>query len=802
MPGTKYGSTVAIFAPRGRDAMVARDLLDQNGIDRRVISATSDLVALIEEHVGVVLMTEEAIDDRDLRAIGVTLDAQTAWSDIPFVVLTTARRGKRSQAQEERINAFGNVVLLTRPLHGEDLVRAVRSALKARQRQFEARARMEELREQDEKLRVSERKFHAIANSIDQMIWSTRPDGFHDYFNDRWYEYTGVPPGSTEGEAWSEVFHPDDQERTQAIWRLSLATGEPYEIEYRLRHRSGEFRWVLGKAQAVRDEDGRITRWYGTCTDIHEQVKIREELAASREILERAVAERTQELADLYRKTPVALHSLDRDKRIVSVSDRWLAFMGYDRADEVIGRPIVEFIAPEFLAQPTVAPGDLLGADGVVSDLPYTCVKRSGERADVLVSARVTRSPDGQLDRIMASVVDVTQRKQAEAARDTAEAALRQSQKLETIGQLTGGVAHDFNNLLMAIRSSLELLERRIPASDERARSYLENALKGAERGASLTQRMLAFARKQELDPRPVDIAALLPGMRDLLERSLGPQIDIALDIAPQVSDALVDANQLEMAILNLAVNARDAMDGVGRLAIAVDDVDVADAADLDPGRYVRIRMDDEGPGMDEATIARAAEPFFTTKGVGRGTGLGLSMVHGLASQSGGGFRLTSLLDKGTTAEIFLPVSAQPSQQVAIAVDANPDLNEGRTSLVILAVDDDALVLFGTSALLEDLGHEVIEAGSGASALDALATRHDIDLVITDQAMPNMTGVDLARQIHETSPHLPVVLASGYAEMPEGAKDHIIARLEKPFSDKELSDTIRMVRQMIHAPGG
>ena len=792
MPGSVYGRTIAILAPRGRDARVAQELLAQHDISSIVLAELGALSAYIEQHIGAVLIAEEAITSDALSGIGKALDSQPAWSDIPFVVLTTGTSRNRTAAEEQRFDRLGNVVLLSRPMQSDDIIRAARSALKARQRQFEARARIEELREQEEKLHRSERKFHAIANSVDQMIWSTRPDGHHDYYNDRWYEFTGLPEGSTDGDRWNAIFHPEDQERAWGRWQYSLENGVPYEIEYRLRHRSGQYRWVLGKAQPVRDGAGRITRWYGSCTDIHDQVQIRQQLAASQNMLEIAVAERTQELLDLYQKTPVALLSLDREERLVSASERWLSFMQYDNAQDVLGRPVTDFIAPENLPDHSGAYRHRLLSREVVYDLPYTLVKRTGERAEVLVSARATREKNGDVKRIMASIIDVTERKAAEAARDSAEDALRQSQKLETIGKLTGGVAHDFNNLLMAVRSSLELLRRRLPEDDRRAQSYLDNALAGAERGATLTQRMLAFARKQELDPKAVDVARLIAGMRDLLERSLGPQIDIELQIGDQVPYALVDENQLEMAILNLAVNARDAMDGSGRLTIRLA-ADETGESGSGGGDHVCIEVQDTGEGMDAETLARAADPFFTTKGVGRGTGLGLSMVHGLTSQLGGSFRLMSTVGEGTTAQMCLPVAEAPAEHPDGPAAKEAATGQQSRNLTVLAVDDDALVLFGTVALLEDLGHEVIEAGSGRDALAALSNNDEIDLVITDQAMPNMTGVELAREVHPLKPKLPVVLASGYAELPEGAKDEIVARLEKPFSDQQLQKVLSSI---------
>ena len=466
--------------------------------------------------------------------------------------------------------------------------------------------------------------------------------------------------------------------------------------------------------------------------------------------------------------------------------------MQYDNAQDVLGRPVTDFIAPENLPDHSGAYRHRLLSREVVYDLPYTLVKRTGERAEVLVSARATREKNGDVKRIMASIIDVTERKAAEAARDSAEDALRQSQKLETIGKLTGGVAHDFNNLLMAVRSSLELLRRRLPEDDRRAQSYLDNALAGAERGATLTQRMLAFARKQELDPKAVDVARLIAGMRDLLERSLGPQIDIELQIGDQVPYALVDENQLEMAILNLAVNARDAMDGSGRLTIRLA-ADETGESGSGGGDQVCIEVQDTGEGMDAETLARAADPFFTTKGVGRGTGLGLSMVHGLTSQLGGSFRLMSTVGEGTTAQMCLPVAEAPAEHPDGPAAKEAATGQQSRNLTVLAVDDDALVLFGTVALLEDLGHEVIEAGSGRDALAVLSDNDEIDLVITDQAMPNMTGVELAREVHRLKPKLPVVLASGYAELPEGAKDEIVARLEKPFSDQQLQKVLSSI---------
>jgi CheY-like chemotaxis protein len=367
---------------------------------------------------------------------------------------------------------------------------------------------------------------------------------------------------------------------------------------------------------------------------------------------------------------------------------------------------------------------------------------------------------------------------------------------MDTIGQLTGGVAHDFNNLLMAIMGSLELVRKRL-ANDPRTARLLDNAIQGAQRGAALTQRLLAFARRQELKPEAVDVAGLVGGMEDLLQRALGPGVRIGKSLPQGLAPVRVDANQLELALLNLAVNARDAMPLGGSLGIVAAEETANGATGLTPGAYVRISVSDTGIGMDEATIAKATEPFFTTKGPGKGTGLGLSMVHGLAAQSGGRLRISSRLGKGTTVDLWLPQAErdQVSPAEAHAGVADGSGPEGLPRNILL-VDDDVLVSIGTAAMLEDLGHVVIEAHSGAEALEVFRSGARIDLVITDHAMPGMTGSELARRLREIEPALPVVLASGYAEFPAGEEsDHSLPRLAKPYSQEDLAAAIASVTQ-------
>jgi signal transduction histidine kinase/CheY-like chemotaxis protein len=439
------------------------------------------------------------------------------------------------------------------------------------------------------------------------------------------------------------------------------------------------------------------------------------------------------------------------------------------------------------------------------------------------VRARAVRRPDGSIKSLVGVSSDITARKTAEierenllaqlaaertalaeltatleqrveersaelmkevAAREKAQEQLRQAQKMETIGQLTGGVAHDFNNLLMAVMGNLDLLRKRVP-DDPRLHRLIDGALQGAERGASLTQRLLAFARQQDLKAVPVDLGALIQGMIDLLERSLGPRIVLRMDIPDHLPPARIDANQLELAILNLAVNARDAMPDGGSIDIKVAEVRSGGDATLQPGNYLKVSVIDTGKGMTPEILKKAIEPFFSSKPLGKGTGLGLSMVHGLAVQLGGALQLSSTVGKGTTATLILPVAAA-APEVEAPVQMAPKVNR---SAVILYVDDDPLIAMSTMEMLEDLGHQVIGANSGLHALDIIRSEQPIDLMMTDHVMPGMTGIELAAASREVRPSLPILLATGYADLPEGAQLDL-PRLAKPYHQDQLRDRL------------
>jgi signal transduction histidine kinase len=368
--------------------------------------------------------------------------------------------------------------------------------------------------------------------------------------------------------------------------------------------------------------------------------------------------------------------------------------------------------------------------------------------------------------------------------REAALAQVHEMQKLESLGQLTGGLAHDFNNLLMGIIGSLNVIASRI-APDEKVERFLQAAREGAERGAALTSRLLAFARRQELRINAIDVVMLTHGMIDMLQRSVGPTIEISLALEPGIQLVEADQNQLELALLNLTLNARDAMLDGGHLVIGARNADATDTnVVLRPGRYVQISVTDDGIGMDETTLKRCTEPFYTTKDIGKGTGLGLSSVHGMAVQSGGALQVVSSAGCGTTVSLWLPVSAE---QVAVAPAPLPSVAaDAMTRLSILVVDDEALVGHVTATLLEDLGHEASWVANGQDALDVLQSDVRVDLLITDHAMPGMTGSHLAEEALKLRPNLPIVLATGFADVP-GEFVQGLPRLEKPYGPAELA---------------
>ena len=648
---------VLILAPRGRDAAVACELLRQHGMDCITCHDLGELVVAVREGAGAALVTEESLASDDRDSLFAWVAAQPKWSDFPFVVLANGAKAPRTPLAACTIESLGNVLMLERPLHADAVIGALRSALKARRRQYEVRAFADTLEqavvERTHELQAAREGLEIALDAADMGSWDldlARDEARRSLRHDEIFGYRELQP------SWGRdtfLAHVVDEERAA----VAAAFGAALE-------------------KGVLDVECRIDAADGSC--------------------------------------------------------RWIAAKG-----------------------------------------------------------RLQYDPGGRPVRITGVVSDITARKEADVQ-------LAQAAKMDTIGQLTGGVAHDFNNLLTPIIGTLDLLRRRY-GEDAKSERLIGGALQAAERAATLTQRLLAFARRQTLEPQAVDTGALIDGMVELVRRSLGPTIQVAVDVPRHLAPARVDPNQLELALLNLAVNARDAMPAGGKLTIAARaaEVDERNTVGLAPGRYLRIVVSDTGTGMDKATLASAIEPFFSTKGVGKGTGLGLSMVHGLAAQSGGALRLGSEPGKGTTIEIWLPATDDVAG--GVTRESREPVKAKRASKVLL-VDDEDLVRMATADMLRDLGYSVIEMGSGAQALSALRSGLEADVLVTDYLMPGMSGAALVGEMRNGGNRLPALIVTGYANAGEDVPPDV-PTLAKPFRQVDLATRLGQLLEGVPKKG-
>jgi PAS domain S-box-containing protein len=529
--------------------------------------------------------------------------------------------------------------------------------------------------------------------------------------------------------------------------------------------------------------------WEGLQIDVTEQVEAENAIRDLNSTLEERVAQRTSErnlLATLVEATDVMVMACDLQYNILAVNRA-----NADEFERVYGtRPkagdnLLDLLADKPEHQEEVR----AGWTRPLSGQEITVIEEYGDpgrdRPYYAITFRNLLNDAGERIGAYQFVTDVTERLKAEAELIETQEALRQSQKMEAMGQLTGGVAHDFNNLLTPIVGSLDMLMRR-GLGNEREQRLISGAMQSAERAKTLVQRLLAFARRQPLQPTAVDVRFLVSGLAGLLESTLGPKIDIKLSMDEDLPAARADANQLEMAILNLAVNARDAMPDGGVLTISArrEQVFSGRKEKLSHGEYLCLSVADTGIGMDEKTATRAIEPFFSTKGIGKGTGLGLSMVHGLAAQLGGKLLLQSTPGSGTCVELWLPIS---SQSAATDTPQSHTETSAPGFRRVLLVDDEELVRMSTAAMLMDLGFEVVEASSGEEALRLLDDTTP-DLLLTDHLMPGMSGVELANEARLRVPALPTLIISGYAEVEGLAPD--LPRLTKPFRNSELAECL------------
>ncbi len=638
-----------------------------------------------------------------------------------------------------------------------------------------------ERREAEERLALSEEQLRLALDVAEIGQWDVNQASGRMFWPPRVKAMFGISPDvPVTLEDFHDGVHPDDQARTRTAYE---AASDPdrrslYDVEYRtIGKEDGVIRWVAAKGRGLFDAQGRCFRVIGTAIDITTRKAVEIRLRQLNERLEQEVARQTAERNRVWEMSPDLLAIMGFDGFLKVINPAWEATLGYDTAT-LLAMPFSEQVHPDDHHAVRSVMDRLLRGEKVERFEDRIAHADGGWRW-----LSWTLVPEG--DVFYAVGRDVTlEREAAEELMHTQEA-LRQSQKMEAMGQLTGGVAHDFNNLLTPIIGTLDLLQRK-GLGGEREQRLIDGAIQSADRARILVQRLLAFARRQPLQPSPVDVGQLMEGMADLLASTTGPQIRVVLDISSDLPPARADANQLEMALLNLGVNARDAMPQGGTLRISAtrDSVHAARGT-LRRGHYIRLSVADTGTGMDEATLARAIEPFFSTKGIGKGTGLGLSMAHGLAAQLGGALTISSREGNGTNVELWLPISAW----VAGADDAGAvSPLAGAAHGLVLLVDDEDIVRASTADMLRELGYDVLEAASGEAAIAFVAQGTTPDLLVSDHLMPGMSGVELASTLRATLPTLPVLIVSGYSNVEELSSG--LLRLTKPFKSAELAASL------------
>ncbi|TCH98199.1 PAS domain S-box protein [Roseococcus sp. SYP-B2431] len=637
--------------------------------------------------------------------------------------------------------------------------------------------------------RASEAQFETFAQAMPNHVWTALPDGRLDWFNVKVYEYSGAAPGSLDGKGWAGIVHPEDMAGAEERWAEAVASEEIYETQFRLRRADGTWRWHLSRALPIRGEDGQVRRWIGTNTDIEDERAAGEALSDLADTLEQQVEQRTAERDRMWRLSTDLMIVVRFDGTILAVNPAWTSLLGWTE-QEALGHPLLDFVHPEDRA-PTIGQMDRLAAGARTIGFQ----NRFRVKAGGTCILSWTAVPDGGL--IHGVGRDVTAEHEAAAALKASEAALQQSQKMETIGKLTGGVAHDFNNLLQVISGNLELLAREI-GEDQRAGRLVGNALAGVARGSKLASQLLAFGRRQPLAPKVMNIGRLITGMDDMLRRALGETVEVETVVSGGLWNTMIDPTQIETALLNLAINARDAMEGGGKLTIEagnafLDDYYVRHNDEVEPGQYVVLAVTDTGSGMPAEVAQQAFEPFFSTKPEGKGTGLGLSMVYGFVKQSGGHVKIYSELGQGTTVKLYLP-RADQREDIVPGSDHGPVAGGTET---ILVAEDDEQVLETTVAVLTNLGYRVLKARDAASAFTVIESGIKVDLLFTDVVMPGpMKSTELARKAAERQPDIAVIFTSGYTDnaiVHGGRLDPGVELLSKPYTLDALARKVRQV---------
>jgi PAS domain S-box-containing protein len=667
----------------------------------------------------------------------------------------------------------------------------------------QARIRVTQART-EEALRHSELSSRLSIEAARLGLWEIRPLTNELKWDARCWALFGLPPQSDISmERALETIHPDDRarvmERLQRAMQLGTPESDVYQDEFRTIMSNGDERWISTRGQA-RFDDGQCTLVVGVVRDVTDEHRARDGLRRLADELEAKVAQSTAERDRIWRLSPDLFAAIGFDGRLQGVNPAWTASLGYDARD-IVGAKLLDLVHPDEQPGAIEALGRLKNGkaverfekrirhrDGSWRWYSWTAAPDKGVFYAVGRDTTAERNALialGERNRELATEIE---------ERERVEEALRQMQRLEAVGQLTSGVAHDFNNLLTVILGNVGFIERAAKEGGlpPRTLERLGHMRAAAERGAKLTAQMLAFSRRQKLAPKRVNLNETVNGMQALLQSTLAGAVRIETALQSGVWPALVDPTQIELIILNLAINARDAMEVGGTLTISTSNANVrampTRPEEPIPGRYVVLCVSDTGEGMSPEVLAKAFEPFFTTKEIGKGSGLGLAQVYGFAKQSGGGVRIESKPGQGTRVEVFLP-RADADVQVEEEADqrAAPGANGACT---ILLIDDDSDVREVAAAMLEDLGCTVIGAGSGGAALDLLASGEPISLILSDYAMPGMNGAEVERAAEHLRPGVPLVFMTGYADLT--ALRHVGSEriIRKPFNEAELARKI------------
>ncbi|MET0313490.1 MAG: PAS domain S-box protein, partial [Hansschlegelia sp.] len=739
----------------------------------------------LAEGAGAALLAEEAVQTADLAALGAWISSQPAWSDMPFIVLIRHGGGPERNPVAARLsNLLGNVTFLERPVHPPTLISVVRTALRGRRRQYDARARLEELRAGEEHYRnlfenidagfcTVEMRFDEAGRAVDYRFLEVNP---------AFEKHTGLTDAA--GRWMRDLAAGLEQEWFDAYGRVAM-TGEAVRFESQAVALGG--RWF--EVRAFRVDDPRLRRVAILFNEISERKRLELQLRRLNETLESEVADRTAERDRVWRNSRDLLVVLGIDGVFRAVNPAWTAILGHS-SEDVVGRSLLDFVWPEDAELTRAWLDDAAGAPEP-ANFENRC--RNVDGTPRWISWRA--SSEGDL--LYAYGREITAEKRQAAALAQAEDALRQAQKLEAVGQLTGGVAHDFNNLLTIIRSSVDFL-RRPNLAEDRRRRYVDAISDTTDRAAKLTGQLLAFARRQALKPEVFEVGDCLRGMNDMLETVTGPRIEIMFELPDGDCFVRADRSQFETALVNMAVNARDAMNGEGALTIRLGRAASSPKAAGQPGpkaRFVAVALQDTGAGIPAATLQHIFEPFYTTKEVGKGTGLGLSQVFGFAKQSGGDVTVSSELGHGATFTLYLPEAEAALEPDAKTPERLEPAVDGAGRRVLVVEDNVEVGRFATQTL-QDLGYVTTWALNASEALSKLREAGAaFDVVFSDVVMPGMNGVDLGRQIRRELPDLPIVLASGYSDVLAQEGHAGFDLLHKPYSVEQLSHVLRSVTQ-------